>query len=60
MFVKKHNLIGINPIAADTGLWLMPEEYERKAGLTLIVAQQNFSKVKRLMHSIKSPYTHKK
>jgi len=25
----------LNPIGADTGLWLRPVEYERKAGITL-------------------------
>jgi hypothetical protein len=33
----------LNPIAADTGLCLRPVEYERKAGLTLKIAEKQFS-----------------
>ena len=33
----------LNPIAADTGLCLRPVQYERKAGLTLKIAEQQIS-----------------
>jgi hypothetical protein len=33
----------LNPIAADTGLCLRPVAYERKAGLTLKIAEKQFS-----------------
>jgi len=33
----------LNPIVADTGLFIRPVQYERKAGLTIKIAEQQLS-----------------
>ncbi len=43
-WVFKYCLWFLNPIAADTGLCLRPVQYERKAGLPLKIAEQQFFK----------------
>lgn len=45
----------INPIEADTGLWLRPLEYKRKAGMPWKTTHQHISKYRNLNLSKKAP-----